>query len=179
MSSRHQRTVGRVLLGLVVVGSAACFMTAGPEDVAFDFWDAAREGDRERVESLALDPRDSRLDFEDEDSRIESFEIGEAEIDGDVARVDTRLTGSNGDVELDLEFETVLVRREGEWWVDLDETGERLVVAVIGASMEGLGEAIGEGMKAAMEGLAEGMEELGEAMEKAGAEMRERSNGSN
>lgn len=178
VNALRQRTLGRVLLGLVIVGSSACFMTSGPEDVAYDFWDAARDGDRERIEALVLDPRDVRLDFEDEDARIESFEIGDAEIDDDVARVETWVTGSADDVVMDLEFETVLVRRDGEWWVDVEETGRRLVVAVVGASVEGLGEAIGEGMKGAMEGLAEGMEEFGRALQEAGEEMRQGSGGS-
>lgn len=173
MSSTERRIVGRALLGLVAVAGAGCFMASGPEDVAYDFWDAAREGDRARVEELALDPRDARLDFEDGDARIESFEIGEAEVDGDVARVETRVTGANEEAELDLEFETVLVRRDGEWLVDLDETSRELVIAVVGASMEGLGEAISEGMKGAMEGLAEGMEAFGRALQEAGEEVRE------
>jgi len=179
VNPREQRSVGRALLGLVVVAGAACFMASGPKDVAYEFWDAVSEGDRERIETLALDPRDVRLDFEDEESRIESFEIGEADVEGDVARVDTYLTGSNDDDVMELEFETVLVRRDGEWLVDLEETSRRLVVAVIGASMEGLGEAIGEGMKGAMEGLADGMEELGRALQEASEEMREGSGGSN
>ena len=133
--------------------------------------------------ALSTNSDDINLDFEDEGSSIESVEIWDVEIDGDEAEVETRIEAVNEDRTLDIEFETVLVKRDGEWLVDLGETAGNMVGAMLGASMEQLGEAIGEGIGEAMEGmaegLAEGMEEMGKSMQKAAEEMREKKGNDN
>lgn len=178
MIAIERRNVARILSGLIVAGAAACFMIPGPGQVAREFWEAVRDGDHDTVEALSLDSRDARLDLEDTDARIESIEIGDARVDGDEAEVETRLSGTDGDVTLDVEFETLLVRRGGEWYVDLDRTGSRLVAAIVGASMEHLGRAIGEGLQAALDGLADGLDEVGRALGETGEDVREESGGS-
>lgn len=179
MNAIEPRTIGLTLSGFVILAGSACFMASGPEDVTLAFWEAARDGDRDAVEALALDPRDVRYDFEDAGSRIESIEVGDGEVDGDVARVETWIAGTGEDVELELDFETVLVRRDGDWLVDVEATGRHLASAVVRASMEQVGRAIGEGVKGLLEGLGEGLEEGGKALQEAGEDMREKSSGSN
>ncbi len=171
-----------IALGALFFGGCA-FGADDPGDVALRFWEAARDRDRETVLALSTNSDDINLDFEDEGSSIESVEIWDVEIDGDEAEVETRIEAVNEDRTLDIEFETVLVKRDGEWLVDLGETAGNMVGAMLGASMEQLGEAIGEGIGEAMEGmaegLAEGMEEMGKSMQKAAEEMREKKGNDN
>ncbi|MEN8143336.1 MAG: hypothetical protein ABFS14_00155 [Gemmatimonadota bacterium] len=136
--------------------------------MAEQFWTAAQARDIETVEALSVESESTQLNFENEDNAIDAFELGDSfEEDGETL-VPTSLKSSTGEKALEFDFETVMVKREGAWKVDLDETGNRMIRAVLGASMEELGQAIGEGMKEAMEGvaegMAEGMREMGEAM---------------
>jgi hypothetical protein len=187
--SRLGMPVSRALFtGTLLVSLSACFGPGDQAGVAERFWDAAREGDEATLRSLALEPEHTNLDFGDDDAEIRSIEIGASEIDGERAEVETWLEAGDDGVTLDLEFQTVLVQNDGAWYVDIDATATHLIGAIVGASMEGLGEAIGEGVGKAMEGvgeamegmadeMAEGMEELGRALQEAGQKARERKSG--
>jgi len=187
--SRFGMPVSRTLFsGALLVSLSACFGPGDPAGVAERFWEAARDGDEATLRSLALEPEHTNLDFGDDDAEIRSIEVGASEIDGERAEVETWLEAGDEGVTLDLEFHTVLVQDDGEWYVDIDATAKHLIGAIVGASMEGLGEAIGEGVGNAMEGfgeamegmadeMAEGMEELGRALQEAGEKARERKSG--
>lgn len=160
---RH--SVAVVLVGLIGGG---CAGGEGPDSVAERFWTAAQARDIETVEALSIESESTQLNFENTDNVIDSFELGESfEEDGETL-VPTTLNSSSGENALEFDFETVMVEQEGAWMVDLDATSNRMIRAVLGASMGEIGEAIGEGMKDAMEGIAEGMaegmREMGEAM---------------
>ncbi len=159
---RH--SVAIVLVGLIGAGCAG----EGPDSVAERFWTAAQARDIETVEALSIESESTQLNFENTDNVIDSFELGESfEEDGETV-VPTTLNSSSGENALEFDFETIMVRQDGDWKVDLDATSNRMIRAVLGASMGEIGEAIGEGMKDAMEGIAEGMaegmREMGEAM---------------
>ncbi|MDX1578937.1 MAG: hypothetical protein R3266_10645, partial [Gemmatimonadota bacterium] len=96
----------------------------GPESVAQRFWEAAQARDVETVEALSIPSENASFDFEDEDTAVGSIEVGNAEIEGDRAEVPTRLEMVGQEMELEVDFATVVARHEGEWLVDLDETGD-------------------------------------------------------
>jgi len=168
------------LLALVGFSASGCFLSwdDGPAEVTRDFWDAARDGNQEMVEALSVNHLDHDFDIDDTDSEIRSISIGDTDIDGDEADVETLLEGSNDDMDVTLEFQTALVKRDGEWYVEMDRTTGRL----IGAAMAEVGAHVGAAVSDAMEGMAdeiadgisEGMDELGEALQKAAEDMKDR-----
>ncbi|MDH3732588.1 MAG: hypothetical protein OEU54_03600 [Gemmatimonadota bacterium] len=177
---RLQRRAGLLaLFALVSVSTTGCFLLwedDSPSEVTRDFWNAARDGNQEMVEALSVNHFDD-MDLDSDDTEIRSISIGSAEIDGDEAEVETLLEGLAEDRELEIEFKTALVKRDGDWFVEMEETTGRLVGAVLGEMASELGEAISEGLAEAMEGfgeeLAEGMEELSEALQEAAEDMKE------
>lgn len=153
----------------------ACSSGEAPESAAERFWQAVQERDRETVLALSIEAESMSMNFDDEKTAMEDLELGETVVEGDQAFVETRMKAVSEEMTLDLEFETAMAKRDGQWLVDLDETGSRMMKSVLGVSMQELGEAMAEGMKDAMEGLAEGMAEgmqefgetMGDAMEQA------------
>jgi hypothetical protein len=155
----------------VALGAGACSSGEAPGSVAERFWQAVQEHDRETVLALSIEADGMSMNLDDDNTAMEDLSFGETVIDGDQALVETQMSAVTEERTLDLAFETALAKRDGEWLVDLDETGSRMMKSVLGVSMQELGEAMAEGMKGAMEGvaegMAEGMKELGEAMEEA------------
>lgn len=178
----HRNAGILAVLALVGLATSGCwFLPAvddSPAEVTRDFWYAARDGNQEMVEALSVNRFDTDFDLNDSDSEIHSISIGEAKIRGDEADVETLLEGSNDDMEVTLEFETALVRRDGEWYVEMERTTGRLIGAVMAELGSHLGEAIGEAIEGMAEeiseGLAEGMAELGEALQEAADDLKER-----
>jgi uncharacterized protein YukE len=146
----------------------------GPAEVTRDFWNAARDGNSEMVDALSVNDHGADFDLQDADSEIRSISIGDTEIDGDEAEVLTVIEGSNDDVEMTIEFKTALVKRDGDWYVELEETGGRLIGAFVGEMVSHFGEEFGAAMSEMADELAEGMDELGEALQEAAEDMRER-----
>lgn len=163
------------LLGAVGL-AAACTTAESPETVADRFWAAVQDGDAETARQHAIESESSSLNLEDDDSSVDGYELGETHVEDGAAFVETRITTS-GEWELDISFVTVLVEDDGEWKVDIEQTGSRMVRAVIGASTEELVRGIADTLRGAMdevmEGVAEGIHELGEALGKAADSMRE------
>jgi len=158
----------RIPIALVATALVTMACADSPQYVAERFWTAAQQHDEETVRETSVEYRgDHRFDADDE-AYIGEFSFGETEIEGDEARVETRLTHIDDDASLEVSFETVLVRRDGEWLVDLDETTSRMVGSILGATMRELGDVLAEGMGEAMEelteGLTEGIREMGEAL---------------
>lgn len=164
------------LTALVTLSSTGCWFLFddGPSEVTRDFWNAARDGDQEMLEALSVNRRgDFNFDLDDGDNEIRSISIGDADVDGDEAEVETTIEGLADEREITLEFRTALVKHDGEWLVEMDETTGRLVGAVVEAMAGELGEAITRGLGQAMQGVSEGLEEAGRALQEAAEEMRE------
>lgn len=181
--NRMRRNAGLLaVLALVGLATSGCWFLPSfddsPAEVTRDFWHAARDGNQEMVEALSVNRFDTDFDVRDSDAEIRSISIGDAEIHGDEADVETVLEGTNDDMDLTIEFETALVKRDGEWYVEMEETTGRLIGAMMGEFASYMGEAIGEAMEGMAEGiaegLAEGMAELGEALQEAADDLKER-----
>jgi len=175
--TRFGRSAGVLALTtLVTLSTAGCWFLLGddgPAEVTRDFWNAARDGNTEMVQALSVNrPDDMDLDFDSDDTHIRSVSVGETEIDGDEAEVETVIEGNADDRDVTLEFRTALVKRDGEWYVEMGETTGRLVGAMMKEFAGELGEAISEGLGEAMQGLSEGLDEAGQALKEAAEEMR-------
>lgn len=179
-TTRRANAAPRAIRMMYLLGAVglvtACAGAEGPEAVADHFWAAVQDGDAETARAYSIESETSSLKMEDESS-IESYELGETRSDDGKALVKTRVTTA-GEWELDLSFETVLIEDDGVWKVDVDQTGSRMVRAVIGASTEELVRGIADTLRGAMgevmEGVAEGMKDLGEALGKAEEDMQEK-----
>ncbi len=152
----------RAAVIVLAIFAAGC-SSDRPGAVADRFWAAARAGDLETVRALSIESEIATLELEEGEGAIDSYELGEVAVDGERALVETRIR-SRGDHDIEVDFETVLVRVDGEWKVHLDETGERMIGALLGGSLH---DAV-EGM---MEGVSEGIRGLGEALERAADEL--------
>lgn len=159
-------------VAVVAGGLVACSGGEGPASVAERFWTAARDRDEATLRATSIESESASLKL-DGDAGVGEVQVGAAEVEGDEATVETQLTAETGERSIDLSFETVLVKRDGEWLVDLDETSSRMMKSLLGASMEELGEAMAEGMKEAMQGMAEGMTEAMQGMAEGMAEAME------
>lgn len=161
--------------------TAVLFVTgcAGGDDpraVADAFWTASKDGDVELAKTYIAEGGNASIqDPNESGSSVGDFSLGESAIDGDRATVETTVS-SAGAQEMELSFQTVLVRQQGDWKVDLDQTTGEMMKSLFGGSMgdfaekmgEAMGEALGEGMKAMSEGLAEGLKAAADSMEKGG-----------
>jgi hypothetical protein len=146
-----------------------------PRDIAEHFWDANQDGDMELASAYVSSESSATVKRPDDGGMpMESYSLGAEEIDGDRATVETAMTANMGSQQLDVDFQTHLVREDGEWKVDLDRTTSDIMRAALGVTMEEMGEMVGEAMKGAMEGLAEGLQEgmdaMGEAISEAAEE---------
>lgn len=163
----RDRPLLTALLLLAIGFTLAACGGEGPQDTAARFWEAAQNRDVAAVEALSIPSESSRFNFDDSDTEIDDLTIGELSVDGGRAEVETSLVLLGDDMNLEVEFSTVLVRQDGEWLVDMDETTDEIMKTIMGASVREIGEALGEGMKDAMEGMAEGFAEGMENMAKA------------
>lgn len=148
------------LLGLFVV--VACGTPDAPQDVARDFWEAIRVGDRERAASLVADSSLRSLDDGMIPDTIEKILFGEVLRNETAAIVRTSMRTRDADIELSIVFHTHLVLQQDRWKVDLGATQQEVTRATFAAGMKFVGEVIGQGI-----------EEFGEALEQGAAEVRD------
>ncbi|MGH7540574.1 MAG: hypothetical protein ACRELC_06220, partial [Gemmatimonadota bacterium] len=94
------------------------------------FWTAAREGDVETVRALSFETESASLDVEPGRSAIREYTLGTTRVDGEEAFVETTVRGTD-ETPVVVTFETVLVKRDGDWKVDLERTGERMMKAAL------------------------------------------------
>ena len=162
MKSRLTHILAAALL------ATACGAGEGPGAVAEAFWTASKEGDIERAKTYVAEGSKATMNNSGDSQSLGDFSLGEVTVDGDRATVETDVEAE----EMELAFQTVLVRQEGDWKVDLDATTDEMMRSLFGTTMgdftkkmgEAMGEAVGETMKAVAEGMAEGLEAVGEAL---------------
>jgi len=97
-----------------------------PEKVVEEFMAATLAEDAETVYGLLS--ADSQAEVTDKEElvagskdAIDSYEVGEATISGDEARVPTSIVLAG--LESSLDFEVVLLKEDGAWKISLSETG--------------------------------------------------------
>jgi len=148
--------------------AAGCGTGDGPGAVAEAFWTASKEGDIELAKTYVAEGSKATMNNSGDSQSLGDFSLGEVTVDGDRATVETNVAAK----EMELAFQTVLIRQEGDWKVDLDATTDEMMRSLFGTTMgdftkkmgEAMGEAVGETMKAVAEGMAEGLEAVGEAL---------------
>ena len=147
---------------------AGCASANGPGDVAEAFWTASKAGDIELAKTYVAEGSKATMSDPGKSQSLREFSLGEVTVDGDRATVETTVAAE----EMELAFETVLIRQEGDWKVDLDATSDEMMKSLLGTTMgeftkkigEAIGDAMGKSMKAVADGMAEGFEAMGEAL---------------
>lgn len=153
---------------LLMFAGACSFFFDDPTETAEAFWLASQKGDVERARDLVLPSGSAEIKEPGESGTgIGDFSLGDAEVDGDEAKVSTTLYGL-GENDMEISFSTVLAKEDGEWLVDLDRTTSEMTRALFGTTLqemaEGMGRAMGEAVGDVVEGVAEGLQAAGESL---------------
>jgi hypothetical protein len=167
-------------LGIAVVAALPLILACGvpapsPRQVTERFWEALRAGDVATAKACASAPSARLVDAMGEDRRIEEVLLGETLQSESSAIVRTSLVTSMAEGRLHTTFDTHLLREAEEWRVDVQATQREMTTAIFAASMQQIGEALGQGVQEFSEALEEGAAELKralrEALEELGAEL--------
>lgn len=145
-----------VFLAVVVV--AGCGKKSEQVEVAKNFWNALMDRDIERARSFAT--KESRgsltLKDQDENAKVRVSFGGVEEKDGQ-AEVETTVHTENEGSSVDIPMQTVLIKEDGQWRVDVNLTMMSMFGGAMGAmmdnmkdSMEKMGKAMADGMEKVM-----------------------------
>lgn len=127
-----------------------------PKAVAEKFWSAAKSGKPDDVKDLVTKASFTGMkDKKDQGPTKGEYTLGDVKVDGDKASIPTTMK----DQGFTMKMQTILVKEDGKWKVDLDQT----MMSALAGAFESLGSAMGEGMK----GMEQGMKGLGEGVNKA------------
>lgn len=122
--------------------------------VARAFWSALEAHDLETARHYATRETAQSLTIQEEQEGQEiTIVFGEVSREDEKSMVATTITTSNEGIEMSIPLQTVMVKEEGAWKVDVNQTMMSMLGGAMGAMMEGL-----------TESMKDGMEELGEAM---------------
>jgi hypothetical protein len=155
----------------IVVITLACFLCGCGSDkdeslaVAKDFWKAMKDRDIEKAKTYATSASADALTInaEENDQDVE-ISFGDIEIKDGKSTIETNMQAVDDDSQMTIPMETVLIKEEGEWKVDVNLTMMSLFGGAMGAMMESmkegmeeLGKSMAEEMKASMEELSQGL----------------------
>ncbi len=137
-----------------------------PKAVAEKFWNAAKSGKADDVKDLVTKASFNGMkDKKDAGSAKGEYTLGDAKIDGEKATIPTTMK----DQGFTMKMQTVLVKEDGSWKVDVDQT----MMSALAGAFESLGSAMGEGMKGMGEGLGKAVGEGTKAIEESAKGMQE------
>lgn len=134
-----------------------CSPAQPPEQVASAFWAATLSGDRSTVRQLALASSFATADFDAarHNEMFESVSIGEAQIDGSRATIDTHLRGTFYGEPGTVEFDTVAVIHERQWKIDYAATASEMIGAFLGYTVTDLDQEMRDQLKVLGEDVGE------------------------
>ena len=156
----------KVVAALLLV--LACGVPApSPQQVSERFWEALRTGDIATAKAHASAWSAMLVDALGEDLRIEEVRLGETLQSERSAIVRTSLVTATEAGRRHTSFDTHLVRESDEWRVDVKATEREMLAAIFAASLQQVGEALGEGVQEFSEALEEGTAEMKRAIREA------------
>ncbi|MBL4782154.1 MAG: hypothetical protein JKX92_07925 [Porticoccaceae bacterium] len=158
--------VCHVLLALLLSACSESEQSAGPGDVAANFWQAMELGDRARAEQLVVPGSldGSTMNFEADGNRIDSISFAEAMASADMAAVPTTMEGVFNERSVKFSFDTRLVPVEGEWKVDFNTTSTGMMGAMLKQAMSTFGEVMAEGVGQAMNDIGSALSESADVL---------------
>src|SRR3990167_3683524 len=137
--------------------------------VAKGFWDAMNAKDIQAVRVYVTKESADKLQIKDKDVTANcKVTFGNIKIEDDKTIIDTTMQTNEGTTEFQVQMQTILVKEDGQWKVDADQTMMSMFGGAMGEMMNGLGKALEEGFKKGFEemgkSMAEGMQKGVEAM---------------
>ena len=131
-----------------------------PKSVAEAFWKAMKTGDIASVKKYMTGASAKALNESTDKEKMGKegkITLGDAKIEKDKATVPTTIDNEG----VKMELQTILVKQDGKWKVDLDQTMMSMFGGAMGEMMKGLGGQMGEGLNQ----MGKELEDMGKAIE--------------
>jgi len=126
--------------------------------VAKGFWDAMNAKDIQVIRLYVTKESADKLQIKEKDTPgYCEATFGNIKIEDDKTIIDTTMQTNEGTTEFQVQMQTILVKEDGQWKVDADQTMMSMLGGAMGEMMNGLGKTLAEGFK-------KGFEEMGKSM---------------
>ena len=126
--------------------------------VAKGFWDAMNAKDVQSARSFVTKGSADKLHIKEEDTTTNcTVTFGNIKIEDNKTTIETTMQTNDGTAEFQIQMQTMLVKEEGQWKVDAEQTMMSMFGGAMGEMMKGLGNALEEGFK-------KGFEEMGKSI---------------
>ena len=122
------------------------------------FWDAMNAKDIQAIRLYVTKESADKLQIKEKDTPgYCEATFGNIKIEDDKTIIDTTMHTNEGTTEFQVQMQTILVKEDGQWKVDANQTMMSMLGGAMGEMMNGLGKALEEGFK-------KGFEEMGKSM---------------
>src|SRR3990172_2931885 len=133
------------------------------------FWDAMNAKDIQAIRLYVTKESADKLQIKEKDTPgYCEATFGNIKIEDDKTIIDTTMHTNEWTTEFQVQMQTILVKEDGQWKVDANQTMMSMLGGAMGEMMNGLGKALEEGFKKGFEemgkSMAEGMQKGVEAM---------------
>jgi len=128
--------------------------------VAKGFWDAMNAKDVQAARSFVTKESADKLQIKEKDAAANcKVDFGDIKIEDNKTTIDTTMQTNDGMTEFQVQMQTILVKEEGQWKVDAEQTMMSIFGGAMGEMMKGLGKALEEGFKKGFEDMGKSMAE--------------------
>jgi hypothetical protein len=146
-----------------------------PEEVAEQFWDAAQQGKLETAKQYVYWETANYLKyFKAEKFNIKRVEFAEANVQESFVKIDTTLIlekKNKGNSDIRIPTQTVLIKTEGVWRVQLKQTLAAVINKTINAAANQFNQMLQEGMLELNKALSGSINEISKSLEEGAKEL--------
>jgi len=122
--------------------------TEGQLGVAKGFWDAMTAKDIQAAKSYVTKESGDKLSITDTDATASNtMTFGEVTTEDNKATIETAMQTHYGTTTSEAQMQTILVKEDGQWKVDIDQTMSSMHGGAIGEATKDVGKAMEEGLK--------------------------------
>jgi len=160
------RRIVAIVLSVIVLFSLGCSSSNEAISVAKKFWKAMEDRDLAKAKYYATKATASSLNInENEEDKDVEIIFGEVTKEDGKTLVVTTMRTTQDEKTMDIPMKTVLVKEDGEWRVDVDQTMMSLFGGAMGAMMETMKEGFEDMGKAMAEEMQAGFEEMSKELD--------------
>ncbi len=135
-----------------------------PVSVADNFWDALEDHDAGRARKYMTQASAGNLQIKDDGDKYD-IELGKVTEAGDTISIATTLKKDDDDTAIELN--TIVVKEDGQWKVDYNQTMLSMFGGTLQQMMQGFGKAMRQGAKDMDKAMQESLEQAAKAMREA------------
>ena len=150
------------LLSLTLL--AACGSN-DPASVADKFWDAMQDRNVDEARKYMTRNSANNLQIKDSDEKYD-IHLGKVSENDDTVSIATTLKKED-DRDTAIELNTIVVKEDGQWKVDYNQTMLSMFGGAMQQMMQGLGKAMQQGSKDMSKAMQESMEQAAKALQEA------------